>query len=117
MTTELTIFLYLVWKPDFTKPFSDETDKQDVRFSFQIDNADANCNSEYDSEEEMIELSAHECNGPRNTTSLTTRDIEVIDEDNMEILPENGDDEEVEEVDAGPQEKVRKMCEQELKCV
>ena len=115
--TELSILLYLVWKPDFTKPFSDGTGRQDVRFSFRIDNVAANCNSEYDSEEKLIELSAHKCNGPQNIASLTTSDIEVIDEDDVEILQENGEDEEVEEVDVGPQERIGQVCEQELKCV
>ena len=89
-----TILLFLAWKSDFTKPFSDETGKQDVRFAFQID---------------KDELSTRECSGPQNSARFSASDLEVIEEDDVEILPEDGEEKEVEEVDVGPQESVQQV--------
>ena len=57
----------------------------------------------------MVVLPARECNGSGNSARLSTSDVE---EDEVEILPQDGEEEEVEEVAVGPQDRIQQVCKQ-----
>ena len=69
-------------------------ENQTLRRHFRIDYATAKCDSEYESDEELADL--FQCHGLQHSACLLTNDAK---DDYVKILPEDGEEEEVEQVD------------------